>query len=285
MAILIDKASRVIVQGLSGRAGRFHAKKCLEYGTNIVGGVAPKKGGECVLEKPLFHSMQEAKNHLSFNVSLLFVPPEETKNAVAQALEVGVDLIVCTTTNLPVSDLRVIRKWLDNTTTIMIGPASAGIINPGTAMVGRMPPEVYLEGNIGVISRAATLGYEVCLSLTKANIGQSSFVCLGRDPFLGSDPVELFSLLSNDPATKAILYLTENTFVDDDKVIAWIAMNKLKPVFVYLADNPTKEYAELNAALPTVQEREARFQQAGAHIVESPHQITCCIQQKIGTDL
>jgi succinyl-CoA synthetase alpha subunit len=209
MSVLVDRNTRVIVQGFTGREGSFHAQQCIAYGTQIVGGVVPGKGGQTHLDRPVFNTAGEAVKATGANASLIFVPPPFAADAIMEAADAGVALVVCITEGIPVEDM--IRAWefLQSHPTRLIGPNCPGIISPGQCKMGIMPGHIHLEGHVGVVSRSGTLTYEAVGQLTRLGIGQSTCIGIGGDPIIGTPFLDAIQLFNDDPETHAIVMIGE----------------------------------------------------------------------------
>ncbi|HEX7961210.1 MAG TPA: succinate--CoA ligase subunit alpha, partial [Terriglobales bacterium] len=203
MAILVDKSTRLIVQGITGREGTFHAKGCQEYGTKVVGGVTPGKGGTIHEGWPVFNTVAEAMEKTGANVSVIFVPPPFAADAIMEAADAGIPLIVCITVGIPAMDMVRAWEYLTGKRSRLIGPNCPGIISPGKAKVGIMPGRIHREGNVGIVSRSGTLTYEAVYQLTQRGVGQSTAIGIGGDPIIGTNFVDALKLFNEDPETEA----------------------------------------------------------------------------------
>ncbi|MGA2182199.1 MAG: succinate--CoA ligase subunit alpha [Bryobacteraceae bacterium] len=235
MSILADRNTRVIVQGFTGREGSFHAQQCIAYGTEIVGGVVPGKGGQTHLDRPVFNTASEAVKATGANASLIFVPPPFAADAIMEAADAGVALVVCITEGIPVEDM--VRAWdfLQAHPTRLIGPNCPGIISPGKCKMGIMPGHIHLEGHVGVVSRSGTLTYEAVGQLTRLGIGQSTCMGIGGDPIIGTPFLDAIRLFNDDPDTHAIVMIGEIGGNAEEQVSAYIKENVKKPVVGFIA--------------------------------------------------
>ncbi|MCX7953053.1 MAG: succinate--CoA ligase subunit alpha [Deltaproteobacteria bacterium] len=236
MGVLVDKNSKVIVQGLTGKAGTFHAKACSDYGTKIVAGVTPGKGGTVHEGWPIFNTVLEAKEQTGANVSLIFVPASRAPDAILEAIDAGIELIVVITEGIPVLDMVKIKQYALRKNARIIGPNCPGVITPGEAKVGIMPGHIHKPGGIGIISRSGTLTYEAVYQLSNLGVGQSTCVGIGGDPVVGSSFVDILTLFRSDPNTEAILLIGEIGGDDEIKAAHWVKDTGFnKPVFAFLA--------------------------------------------------
>ncbi|MGA3023336.1 MAG: succinate--CoA ligase subunit alpha [Bryobacteraceae bacterium] len=235
MSILADRTTRVVVQGFTGREGSFHAQQCIAYGTQIVGGVVPGKGGQTHLERPVFNTVSEAVKATGANASLIFVPPPFAADAIMESADAGIALVVCITEGIPVEDM--VRAWdfLQAHPTRLIGPNCPGIISPGQCKMGIMPGHIHLEGHVGVVSRSGTLTYEAVGQLTRLGIGQSTCIGIGGDPIIGTPFLDAIRLFNDDADTHAIVMIGEIGGNAEEQVSAYIAENVKKPVVGFVA--------------------------------------------------
>lgn len=239
MAILITETTRVIVQGMSGRIGAFHAADMIKYGTNVVGGVTPGKGGETLLDRPLFNTVREAVEATGAEASLVFVPPPFAADAIMEAADAGIKTAVCVTDGIPSQDMmkvkRFLRRYQEARKMRLIGPNCAGIISPGKGFMGIMPPHIYRPGRIGIVGRSGTLGYEAAAQMNDLGIGVSTSVGIGGDPINGSSFRDILELFQNDPDTDAVMMIGEIGGPQEAEAAAWVAQNMTKPVVAYIA--------------------------------------------------
>jgi succinyl-CoA synthetase alpha subunit len=235
MSILIDETSRVVVQGITGREGRFHTLQMLKYGTVIVGGVTPGKGGQQVETVPVFNTAYEAVNKERANVSCIFVPPPFAADAIMEAGSAGIELIVCITEGIPTIDMANVNSFLEDKRCVLIGPNCPGIISPGKSKVGIMPGAIHKEGHIGVISRSGTLTYEVVDQLTKAGLGQSTCIGIGGDPIIGSTFIDHLKKFKEDPDTKGVVLIGEIGGTAEEEAAQYIKKEFEKPVVAFIA--------------------------------------------------
>ncbi len=235
MSILINSQSKIIVQGMTGKTGMFHARECRDYGSNIVAGVTPGKGGIHVDGIPVFDTMEEAVRITGANVSMIFVPPPGAADAILEACAAGVDLAVCITEGVPVRDMVLARQVVADSKTKLIGPNCPGLITPGECKIGIMPGYIHKPGKIGVISRSGTLTYEAVKQLTDAGLGQSTCVGIGGDPIIGLKFIDVLELFNNDPDTEGVLMIGEIGGSAEEEAGAWIKDNMTKPVAAFIA--------------------------------------------------
>ncbi len=239
MAILINKTTRVIVQGMSGRIGAFHAADMIKHGTNVVGGVTPGRGGETVLGRPLFNTVREAVAATGAEASLVFVPPPFAADAIMEAADGGIRTAVCVTDGIPSQDMMKIKRFLlrfpRDAKMRLIGPNCAGIISPGQGFMGIMPPDIYMPGRIGIVGRSGTLGYEAAAQMKALGIGVSTSVGIGGDPVNGSSFRDILELFEADPDTDAVMMIGEIGGPQEAEAAAWVQQNMKKPVVAYIA--------------------------------------------------
>ena len=235
MSILVNKETRLIVQGFTGSQGTLHSEQSIEYGTNIVGGVTPGKGGQEHLGKPVFNSVKEAVDKVEPNASIIFVPAKFCKDSILEAAEAGIKLIICITEGVPTLDMLDVKKYIDNIGARLIGPNCPGVITPGEAKLGIMPGNIHLPGSIGIISRSGTLTYEAVKQTTDLGFGQSSCVGIGGDPIPGSSFIDMLKLFEEDTQTEAIVMVGEIGGTAEEAAAEYIKDNISKPVISYIA--------------------------------------------------
>jgi succinyl-CoA synthetase alpha subunit len=236
MAILINKGTKVITQGITGKAGQFHTEQCIAYGSRFVGGVTPGKGGQSIFNLPIFDTVKEARQATACDASLIFVPPPYAAEAIIEAEEAGVPLIVCITEGIPVQDMLEVSKIIRaSKTSRLIGPNCPGVITPGECKIGIMPGYIHKKGSVGIVSRSGTLTYEAVWQTTSLGIGQSTCVGIGGDPLNGTNFIDVLKMFQNDPATQAILMIGEIGGDAEENAAHWIKDNCTKPVAAFIA--------------------------------------------------
>lgn len=280
MSILLNSESKVIVQGFTGSEGTFHAGQMIEYGTKVVGGVTPGKGGQTHLGLPVFNTVREAVRATGADTSVIFVPPVYASDSIIEAAEAGISLIVAITEGIPVADMVRVKKLMRDYSATLIGPNCPGVITPGEAKVGIMPGFIHMKGRIGVISRSGTLTYEAVDQLTKLGLGQSTCVGIGGDPVIGSTSLDILSLMMKDPDTDAIVLIGEIGGVMEADVAHWVKDNGTKPVIGFIAGQTAPKGrrmghagAIIGGANDTAEAKMKIMAECGIHVVKSPADI------------
>ncbi len=236
MSILVDENTRLIVQGITGREGLFHAEQCKKYGTNLVGGVTPNKGGQTVIgDVPVFNTVKEAAQKTKANATMIFVPPAFAADAILEAANAEIDLIICIAEGIPVHDMVTVYRGLQNSGSRLVGPNCPGVISPGKCKIGIMPAHIHKKGNVGIISRSGTLTYEAVGQLTALGIGQSTCVGIGGDPIIGSRYIDILKLFQKDRGTKAICMIGEIGGSAEEEAAEYIKKHVTKPVVGFIA--------------------------------------------------
>ena len=276
MSILVDTNTRLLVQGM-GREGRFHAEQVLEYGTRYVGGVHPGRGGGAALGRPLFNSVAQAVAETGANTSIIFVPAPSAADAILEAVEAGIALVVCITDGIPVLDMVTVRRYMEGKNVRLLGPNCPGVISPGQAKVGIMPGHIHMPGRVGVISRSGTLTYETVSQLTARGIGQSTCVGIGGDPVGGLTFVDCLALFEQDPETEAIVLIGEIGGTAEEDAAAYIVRNITKPVVGFVAGQtapPGRRMGHAGAIIAggqgTAASKMAAMAQCGIRVAHSP---------------
>ncbi|MFP4489579.1 MAG: succinate--CoA ligase subunit alpha [Bacteroidales bacterium] len=280
MSILLNKSSRVIVQGFTGSEGTFHAKQMIEYGTGVVGGVTPGKGGSRHLDLPVYNTVREAVEKTKADVSVIFVPPPFAADAIMEAADAGIKLIVAITEGIPVSDMVKVKAFLSGRDCRLIGPNCPGIITPGEAKAGIMPGFIHKKGGVGIISRSGTLTYEAVDQVSKLGLGQSTCIGIGGDPIVGTTTLDAVKLLMDDKDTDAIIIIGEIGGNMETDASRWIKENKTKPVIGFIAGQTAPKGRRMGHAgaiiggkADTAEAKMKIMNECGIHVVESPADI------------
>jgi len=288
MSILVDEKTRVLVQGITGREGSFHTQQMLAYGTNVVAGVTPGKGGQSVHDVPVFDTVAEAVEKTEPNAAMIFVPPRFAAEAILEAAEGGIELVICLTEGIPVNDMVLVRRYLDIHGTKLIGPNTPGIISPGKAKLGLMAGYIHRQGRVGVMSRSGTLTYEAVNQLSQREIGQSTCVGIGGDPIIGLSFIDLLKMFEDDEQTDAVVLIGEIGGNAEEEAASYIAQKISKPVVSFIAGRtapPGRRMGHAGAIVTggtgTASAKIAALSEAGVTVVESPAQIGSAIESVI----
>ncbi|HHY57961.1 MAG TPA: succinate--CoA ligase subunit alpha [Chloroflexi bacterium] len=281
MSILVGKNTRLVVQGITGREGAFHTKQMIDYGTPVVGGVTPGKGGEWAFGNvPVFDTVRDAVAATGANTSVIFVPARFAADAIIEAADAGIELVVCITEGIPVMDMVQVRAFLDTTHTRLIGPNCPGLITPGEAKVGIIPGHIMTKGNVGLVSRSGTLTYEVVYALTARGIGQTTAVGIGGDPINGTSFLDVLQMFEQDPETEQVILIGEIGGTDEQKAAEYIAHKMTKPVTGFIAGQtapPGRRMGHAGAIISggegTAAEKIAALTHAGAKVARHPDEI------------
>jgi succinyl-CoA synthetase alpha subunit len=290
MSVLVNKNSRVIVQGFTGTEGSFHAGQMIEYGTNVVGGVTPGKGGSEHLGRPVFDSVKEAVDKTGADVSIIFVPPAFAGDAIMEAADAGIKVIIAITEGIPVKDMMIAKKYIKEKKVVLIGPNCPGVITPGEAKVGIMPGFVFKKGKVGVVSKSGTLTYEAADQIVKAGLGVSTAIGIGGDPIIGTPTKEAVEMLMNDPETEAIVMIGEIGGNYEPLAARWIKeTGNKKPVIGFIAGQtapPGRRMGHAGAIIGGAEDTAAAkmkiMRECGIHVVESPAEIGDTVLKVLG---
>jgi succinyl-CoA synthetase alpha subunit len=286
MAIWVNKATRLVVQGITGTEGRFHALGCRDYGTQVVAGVTPGKGGQVVEGIPVFDSVAEARDSTGCNAAMTLVPPAFAADAVMEAAAAGVDLVVCISEGIPVADMLKVKAFLRGSSTRLVGPNCPGVITPGEAKIGIMPGHIHRPGRVGVVSRSGTLTYEAVWQLTNLGFGQSTCIGIGGDPINGTDFIDVLEAFRDDPETEAVVLIGEIGGSAEEEAAEWIESNFDRPVVGFIAGQtapPGRRMGHAGAIVSggkgTAAEKMAALAAAGIEVVDSPAEIGTAVQR------
>ena len=289
MSILLDSKTRLVVQGITGKEGSFHTEQMIDYGTKIVAGVTPGKGGMSHLKVPVFNTVVEAVSHTNANASVIFVPPPFGPDAILEAFDAGLDLVVCITEGIPAADMVKVKNFIIDSGSCLIGPNCPGIISPGKAKIGIMPGFIHREGSVGVISRSGTLTYEAVYQLTELGIGQSTCIGIGGDPIIGSTFIDLLSQFDDDQETKGVVLIGEIGGSAEEEVAEWIQASGFnKPIVAFIAGQtapPGRRMGHAGAIIAggkgTASDKMAALEKAGIAVVASPSDIGITMKKQL----
>ncbi len=277
MAILVDNNTRLVVQGFTGKEGSFHSQQMIEYGTPLVAGVTPGKGGATHLDRPVFNTVSDAVEQAGANTSVIFVPPPFAADAVLEAADAGIKTIICITEGIPVRDMIPVYAYVKEKGAALVGPNCPGVLTPGQAKVGIMPAMIFSEGPVGVVSRSGTLTYEAVDQLTRQNLGQTTAVGIGGDPIIGSRFIDVLKRFQADDATEAVVMIGEIGGTAEEEAAEYIKDHMTKPVFVFIAGQtapPGRRMGHAGAIISggkgTAEDKFAALEEAGAVIVKNP---------------
>ena len=280
MPVLIDRSTRVIVQGITGNHGRFHAGQMIEYGTDVAGGTRPGKGGETILERPIFDTVAEARERTGADCSVIFVPPPLAADAILEAVDAGIRLVVCITEGIPIRDMQLVRARVDRGGSRLLGPNCPGLLTPDRSKVGIMPGTIASPGSVGVVSRSGTLTYEAVYALTERGIGQSTCIGIGGDPVNGTDFIDVLELFERDAGTDRVVLIGEIGGTDEQRAADYIRREMSKPVVAFIAGRMAPEGKTMGHAGALVEGAEGSagdkidaLRSAGARIATHPEEI------------
>ena len=289
MSVLVNKDSKIIVQGFTGGEGTFHAGQMIDYGTNVVGGVTPGKGGQTHLGKPVFNTVQDAVQETGADVSILFVPPAFAADAIMEAADGGIKVIICITEGIPVSDMVVVKQYIDQKECRLIGPNCPGVMTAGEAKVGIMPGFIFEKGTVGIVSKSGTLTYEAVDQCTKAGLGQTTAIGIGGDPIIGTTTLDAVQLLMADDETKGIVMIGEIGGDLEVNAARWIKENGTKPVVGFIAGVTAPKGRTMGHAGAivsgedeTAEAKKRVMRECGIHVVDSPAHIGKKMAELIG---
>lgn len=289
MSVLVDKHTKVVTQGITGKTGAFHTRACKEYGTQMVAGVTPGKGGQEFEGIPLFDTVHQAKQQTGANVSIIYVPPPFAADAIMEAVDADLDLVICITEGIPVLDMLKVKTFMQGKRTRLIGPNCPGIITPGQAKIGIMPGFIHKPGRIGVVSRSGTLTYEAVFQLSNLGMGQSTCIGIGGDPLNGTNFIDCLKLFNEDADTDAVVMIGEIGGSAEVDAAKWVKQNMKKPVVSFIAGAtapPGRRMGHAGAIISggddTAEAKFTALSAAGIHIVRSPHEIGAKMHEVLG---
>jgi succinyl-CoA synthetase alpha subunit len=288
MSILVGRDTRLVVQGITGREGAFHTQQMIEYGTQVIAGMTPGKGGDWVHGVPVFDTVKEAINVTGANTSIIYVPAPFAPDAIMEAADAGIKLIVCITEGIPVLDMVRVRRFLERTGARLIGPNCPGVITPGQAKVGIMPAHIHTPGSVGLVSRSGTLTYEVVQALTDRGLGQSTAVGIGGDPIIGTNFIDVLRLFESDPMTDHVVLIGEIGGSEEERAAQFIATEMSKPVTAFIAGRtapPGKRMGHAGAIIEggegTAQEKIAAFEAVGVKVARQPDEVAELVAERM----
>jgi len=288
MSVLVDNNTRVIFQGFTGKEATFHSQASIDYGTKVVGGVTPGKGGQKHLDRPVFNTVAEAVRETGANASVIFVPPPFGADAIMEAVEAGVSLVVCITEGIATNDMVRVRAFMQGRNTRLIGPNCPGIISPGKCKIGIMPAHIHLEGPVGVVSRSGTLTYEAVGQLTKLGIGQSTCIGIGGDPIIGTSHTDAIRMFNEDPGTRAIVMIGEIGGDAEEKAAAYVKAHVKKPVVGFIAGQtapPGRRMGHAGAIISggsgKAEDKIKAMREAGISVCASPADIGATVKSRL----
>ena len=289
MSILVNKNTRVITQGITGATGQIHTRACKEYGTQMVGGVVPGKGGGDFEGIPIFDTVEQAHKATGANATVIYVPPPFAADAILEAVAAGIELVICITEGVPVLDMVKVKRYMRGTASRLIGPNCPGVITPGECKIGIMPGYIHKPGDIGVVSRSGTLTYEAVYQLTQLGIGQSSCVGIGGDPIIGTGHIDVLKMFNDDPGTRAVIMIGEIGGTAEEEAAQYVKQNMKKPVVAFIAGQTAPKGrrmghagAIISGGRGTAADKIAALKAAGIAVAMSPADLGITMKQALG---